>query len=325
MVVGHVAPEAYAGGTIALVQEGDSITIDAHQLLLQLNVDDAEIAKRRAAWKAPAPRYTRGVLAKFAYNASSASTRRGARRATDAARLAGSASAAASAPCVGRACPCRGRPGFPCAGRAFFFSIRSISRRLLRPGLVGPDPPDGGEEERQRELPEVAEELPVPVADDADAGQVEADQDDADDDEQHAISPGTRALRQRLSRQPARARSVILMVAERRFAASTPWNRMNTFRLATIVTACMLSAPPRSRSPDLAQKKNCMACHAVDQKVVGPAYKDVAAKYAGQNDAVAKLVAEGDEGRLRRLGRGADAGQSAGHRGRGEAARAVDS
>jgi dihydroxy-acid dehydratase len=73
MVVGHVAPEAYAGGTIALVQEGDSITIDAHQLALQLNVDDAELARRRAAWRAPAPRYTRGVLAKFAKNASSAS------------------------------------------------------------------------------------------------------------------------------------------------------------------------------------------------------------------------------------------------------------
>ncbi|MGP8432761.1 dihydroxy-acid dehydratase [Paraburkholderia fungorum] len=66
MVVGHVAPEAFAGGTIALVEEGDSITIDAHQLLLQLNVDDAEIERRRAAWKAPAPRYTRGVLAKYA-------------------------------------------------------------------------------------------------------------------------------------------------------------------------------------------------------------------------------------------------------------------
>ncbi|MBN3727252.1 dihydroxy-acid dehydratase [Burkholderia sp. Ac-20379] len=66
MVVGHVAPEAFAGGTIALVQEGDSITIDAHRLLLQLNVDEAEIARRRAAWQRPAPRYTRGVLAKFA-------------------------------------------------------------------------------------------------------------------------------------------------------------------------------------------------------------------------------------------------------------------
>jgi dihydroxy-acid dehydratase len=73
MVVGHVAPEAAAGGTIAFVNEGDSITIDSNQLLLQLNVPDAEIAKRQAAWKAPAPRYTRGVQAKFAFNASSAS------------------------------------------------------------------------------------------------------------------------------------------------------------------------------------------------------------------------------------------------------------
>ncbi len=73
MVVGHVAPEAYAGGTIALVREGDSITIDAHRLLLQLNVDEPELASRRAAWRAPAPRYTRGVLAKFAKNTSSAS------------------------------------------------------------------------------------------------------------------------------------------------------------------------------------------------------------------------------------------------------------
>jgi dihydroxy-acid dehydratase len=73
MVVGHVAPEAYEGGAIALVQEGDAITIDAHRLLLQLNVSDEELARRRAAWRAPAPRYTRGVLAKFAFNASSAS------------------------------------------------------------------------------------------------------------------------------------------------------------------------------------------------------------------------------------------------------------
>jgi dihydroxy-acid dehydratase len=74
MVVGHVAPEAALGGAIALVQEGDAITIDAHRLLLQLNVDDAELARRRAAWRAPQPRYTRGVLAKFAKLASSAST-----------------------------------------------------------------------------------------------------------------------------------------------------------------------------------------------------------------------------------------------------------
>jgi dihydroxy-acid dehydratase len=73
MVVGHVSPEAYEGGTIALVHEGDTITIDAHRLLLQLNVDDAELARRRAAWVKPSPRYTRGVLAKFAFNASSAS------------------------------------------------------------------------------------------------------------------------------------------------------------------------------------------------------------------------------------------------------------
>ena len=73
MVVGHVAPEAYAGGTIALVREGDRITIDAHRLLLQLEVDDAELASRRAGWQPPAPRYTRGVLAKFAKNAASAS------------------------------------------------------------------------------------------------------------------------------------------------------------------------------------------------------------------------------------------------------------
>mgnify|MGYP000367029666 CR=1 FL=1 len=73
MVVGHVAPEAFAGGLIALIHEGDSVTIDAHRLLLQLNVDDAEIARRRAAWQRPAPRYTRGVLAKFARNANSAS------------------------------------------------------------------------------------------------------------------------------------------------------------------------------------------------------------------------------------------------------------
>jgi dihydroxy-acid dehydratase len=74
MVVGHVAPEAYAGGVIALVQEGDRITIDAHTLSLNLHVSDEELAKRRATWKAPAPRYTRGVLAKFSRNASSAST-----------------------------------------------------------------------------------------------------------------------------------------------------------------------------------------------------------------------------------------------------------
>ena len=73
MVVGHVAPEAFVGGNIALINEGDSITIDAHTLTLQLNVGDADLAGRRASWKQPAPRYTKGVLAKFAKLASTAS------------------------------------------------------------------------------------------------------------------------------------------------------------------------------------------------------------------------------------------------------------
>ncbi|WP_332775602.1 dihydroxy-acid dehydratase [Polaromonas sp.] len=73
MVVGHVAPEAAAGGNIAFIHENDSITIDAHQLLLQLNISDEELAKRKVGWKAPTPRYMRGVQAKFAFNASSAS------------------------------------------------------------------------------------------------------------------------------------------------------------------------------------------------------------------------------------------------------------
>ena len=66
MVVGHVSPEAAVGGTIALVNEGDSVTINAEKRLLQLNVDDEEIARRRAAWRPPAIRYARGVLAKYA-------------------------------------------------------------------------------------------------------------------------------------------------------------------------------------------------------------------------------------------------------------------
>ncbi len=73
MVVGHVAPEAAAGGNIAFINEGDSITIDARQLLLQLNISDEELAARKVGWIAPKPRYTRGVQAKFAFNASSAS------------------------------------------------------------------------------------------------------------------------------------------------------------------------------------------------------------------------------------------------------------
>ncbi|HEV8487431.1 MAG TPA: dihydroxy-acid dehydratase [Blastocatellia bacterium] len=73
MVVGHVAPEAFVGGTIALVEEGDSITIDAEARLLRLDVADDELARRRLAWRAPAPRYPRGVLAKYAKLVSSAS------------------------------------------------------------------------------------------------------------------------------------------------------------------------------------------------------------------------------------------------------------
>jgi len=74
MVVGHVAPEASAGGPIALVREGDLVAIDARSLSLRLEVADDELARRRAAWTPPPPRATRGVLAKFERHASSAST-----------------------------------------------------------------------------------------------------------------------------------------------------------------------------------------------------------------------------------------------------------
>ncbi len=73
LVVGHVAPEAYVGGTIGLVKEGDSITIDATEKLLKVNVSEEELAQRRANWKAPEPRYKRGVLAKYAKLVSSSS------------------------------------------------------------------------------------------------------------------------------------------------------------------------------------------------------------------------------------------------------------
>ena len=73
MVVGHVAPEAFVGGTIALVKNGDSITIDAHKRLIQLNVSQKEIAARRKKWKQPKPRYTRGLLAKYTKLVSTAS------------------------------------------------------------------------------------------------------------------------------------------------------------------------------------------------------------------------------------------------------------
>ena len=73
MVVGHVAPEAFEGGPIALVNEGDSITIDAIKRLIQLNVPASVLAARKKKWKQPKPRYTRGVLAKFTRLVSSAS------------------------------------------------------------------------------------------------------------------------------------------------------------------------------------------------------------------------------------------------------------
>jgi len=73
MVVGHVAPEAYVGGTIALVKEGDSVTIDAKKRLIQLNVPAKELAARRKKWKAPRPRYTKGLMAKYMKLVSTAS------------------------------------------------------------------------------------------------------------------------------------------------------------------------------------------------------------------------------------------------------------
>ena len=73
MVVGHVAPEAAVGGNLALVQEGDSITIDAEHRLLQLNVSEDELARRHESWRPPERRYKTGVLAKYAKLVSSAS------------------------------------------------------------------------------------------------------------------------------------------------------------------------------------------------------------------------------------------------------------
>jgi dihydroxy-acid dehydratase len=73
MVVGHVAPEAYVGGTIALVHENDMITIDSRKRLLHLDVTEDELRRRKAAWVQPAPRYSSGVLAKYARQVSSSS------------------------------------------------------------------------------------------------------------------------------------------------------------------------------------------------------------------------------------------------------------
>nr|WP_298414581.1 dihydroxy-acid dehydratase [uncultured Halomonas sp.] len=73
-VVGHVSPEAFEGGPLALVEDGDEITIDAEADTIDVHIDDQEFERRRANWKQPAPRYTRGVLAKYARTVSSAST-----------------------------------------------------------------------------------------------------------------------------------------------------------------------------------------------------------------------------------------------------------
>lgn len=73
-VVGHVSPEAFEGGPLALVEDGDIITIDAEADTIEMNVAEDEIMRRRAVWKRPEPRYTRGVLAKYARLVSSAST-----------------------------------------------------------------------------------------------------------------------------------------------------------------------------------------------------------------------------------------------------------
>ena len=73
LVVGHVAPEAAVGGTIALVEEGDMISIDAETRLLQLNISEAELQLRRSGWRPRATRYTRGVLSKYARLVSSSS------------------------------------------------------------------------------------------------------------------------------------------------------------------------------------------------------------------------------------------------------------
>ena len=72
-VVGHITPEAYEGGVIALLKDGDPITIDAKKRVITADLSEAELTKRRKAWKRPEPRYTKGVLAKYAVLVSSAS------------------------------------------------------------------------------------------------------------------------------------------------------------------------------------------------------------------------------------------------------------
>ena len=91
---------------------------------------------------------------------------------------------------------------------------------------------------------------------------------------------------------------------------------MKKLALATIVAAVV--TPAAFANPALAEKKNCLACHQVDKKLVGPSYKDVAAKYAGQKDAAAKLAEKIHKGGTGVWGAGPDAGQPAGQRRRGQ-------
>jgi dihydroxy-acid dehydratase len=71
--VGHITPEAYVGGPLSLIKNGDMITIDAERRQLRLEIQEKEMKARRRVWKAPKPRYTRGVLAKYAHLVSPAS------------------------------------------------------------------------------------------------------------------------------------------------------------------------------------------------------------------------------------------------------------
>ena len=112
------------GGAIALVKEGDSITIDADKRLLQLNVPEAELKKRRAAWKQPKPRYTTGVMAKYAHQVSSAEF--GA--VTDRFEGNGSAGAAAAHRATARPKP---RPAKRTAGKRTA-GKRTVTKRVVR-------------------------------------------------------------------------------------------------------------------------------------------------------------------------------------------------
>ena len=134
MVVGHVSPEAYEGGTIALVKERDSITISAEKRLIQLNVPAREIAARRAKWKQPAPRYTKGLLAKYMRLVSTASI--GAitdGAAATPAKKARAAKPASSAKAVKRATPAAASRKAPAAK-----PLRSVKKKVKAVKKAGP-------------------------------------------------------------------------------------------------------------------------------------------------------------------------------------------